>query len=129
MKLDNDIVRDLLLVIEERGVSPHEEIEDLAHPKLDRRELSYYIWELSDAGLIVATDRLSVLADDHVRYDACCLTFKGHDFVDAARDAAIWRQTKEAAKKGGTASLEFLGKLAASYLKQQIKARTGVDLG
>ena len=128
MNLNHDIIRDLLIEIEQKGVSPHEPIEHLKHPKLTDKELSYYLWQLKDGGLIVATDDGPFIDDDYTRYWAQCLTFKGHEFVGASRDSLVWKNAKDAARRSGTASLDLLGKLLLAAAKQKIQEHTGIDL-
>ena len=128
MKLDQEIIRDILLEIESKGVGPDQTdaIQDFHHEKLTANELSYYLWQLSDGGFIRTAEQ--VHDDETRRYDPCCLTYKGHEFVETIRDAQTWRQVKDAARKGGAASLDLLATLAKAYVKKAVEDRTGLSL-
>ncbi len=43
-----------------------------------------------------------------------CLTWQGHEFLDAVRDKDIWTKTLDVAKQGGTNSLSALFDIAAA---------------
>src|SRR3954471_3504709 len=100
MKLDNDVVRDLLLQIEGEQDSP-----DCQLPIGDKDDYSrfYAATKLVEAGFIKAE---RVQAED----GECCiifmLTYAGHEFLDKVRDSKIWKAVKEAASKAGVETLK-----------------------
>ncbi|MES2493997.1 MAG: DUF2513 domain-containing protein [Pseudomonadota bacterium] len=116
MKLDQDLVRQLLLAIEASERSPQHWVKfDL--PDLDAEVLSYHIQLLDEAGLIVAQDVSSLSA---YRWRAKRLTYRGHEFLNTIRDSGIWRATKATAAKVGGASINLLWEIAKAELKAKL---------
>ena len=130
MKRDDDLVRTVLLLIEERGLGPNSEIQNFDVAGQDARKLNYHVWLLFDGGYIhtIRTRGFDAAGEAYDLFVPCCLTFRGQEFLNSVRDSEVWRQTREAAQRSGAASLDLLGKLAVSFLKKQIKERTGVEL-
>lgn len=47
------------------------------------------------------------------------LTWHGHDFLDNIRNDTVWEKTKQQlAKVGGTASIEIISQVAASFVRK-----------
>ncbi|QIB50071.1 MULTISPECIES: DUF2513 domain-containing protein [Pseudomonas] len=124
MKLDKDLVREILLAVE--ASSPGESITLSLENRTDQ-EISYHVLLLHEAGLLVGQDA-SVLADVFAVWKAKRLTYKGHEFLDTVRDGEVWRRTKAGAEKAGVASLGLIFELGKSVGKQLIKERLGIDL-
>src|SRR6185369_52370 len=121
MKLDQDLVRQILLGIEASDESPQHWVSfDL--PGTPRETVSYHIQLLHEAGLIVGQDTSS-LSD--YRWEAKRLTYSGHEFLDTIRDSGVWRATKSAAAKAGGASISFLWEIA----KAELRGRLGLPPG
>lgn len=130
MKRDDELIRTILFLIEERGLGPNTEMPDFVVSGHDDRKLSYHVWLLFDGGYVDAIKTHGFDSESEV-YELCvpcCLTFRGQEFLDSIRDTEIWRKTKEAAKNGGAASLELVSKVALAYLKKQIKEKAGVEI-
>jgi hypothetical protein len=103
-------------------------------------------FEAQDDWLILASSTDGMTAEDRRRlghlkilYDAGFvtpvasgtyrLTNAGHDYLDAVRDAGIWKKTSDAvAQTGGSVTLEVLKALAVGFTKKQISERTGIEL-
>ena len=127
MKRDMDLIRELLLAIEDHPqldgnqLIQYDDNENFGITEFPREQVIYHIRMLIDQGLI----------NGELVYGGPIiskLTWQGHDFLDAIRDPDIWRQTKEGAKKAGGFSLELLGALAKGLLKKKIEEHTGVQL-
>ena len=109
MKRDMDLVRNLLLGIEERdrGDGNWTSFGDLTLPEgteTPEPMVQEHLRLLLEAGLIEAMvdNTWSSRAVRPIR-----LTWAGHDFLAAIRDEGVWSSTKEAVGKvGGTAALE-----------------------
>ena len=109
MKRDMDLIRLLLLKVE------GEEQPELTGYTEDQR--TYHLALLIEAGLV----------DGSVSFDASGfpdavqttkLTWEGHEFLDAARNDAIWRKALEKAKvAGATVSIAILKQLLARAAK------------
>ena len=124
MKLDKDLVREILLAIEASDQTPDSWI-DLAIDSHSEDEVSYHVMLLHEAGLIVAQDLCSMSDFD---WRPKRLTIRGHEFLDTVRDGEVWRRTKVGAEKAGVASIGFLLELGKAYGKQVLEERLGIQL-
>jgi hypothetical protein len=108
MKRDMDLIRTILLEVEQSSSTEGCQIEIPGHPKA---ELYYNAQLAHEAGLIDArflpgSDAFHVLR----------LTYAGHEFLDSARNDTLWIKAKELVTKNtGTLTLEGL-KIALSAL-------------
>jgi hypothetical protein len=126
MKLDKDLVREILLAVEDSDHSPEESIT-LSLKSRTPQEVSYHVMLLHEAGLIVGRDA-SVLADVFPVWQPKRLTYRGHEFLDTVRDNEVWRRTKAGAEKAGVASLGLLLELGKAYGKEVLKEKLGIEL-
>lgn len=127
MKRDMNLVRDLLLVIENDpqfdGMSQimPEDPSDLGIIGHSFEEVAYHLNMLIESDLVVGKTMMQMPMISK-------LTWQGHDFLDSIRDPIIWRETMEGAKKAGGFSLELLGALAKGLIKKKIEEHTGIQL-
>lgn len=126
MKLDKDLVREILLAIEASDHDPRSGITLKVDSKTPM-EVSYHVMLMNDAGLIVGQNH-NHLGPNGFNWEAKHLTYQGHEFLDTVRDGEVWRRTKDAAEKVGGAGLGFLLELGKTYGKQVLKERLGIDL-
>jgi DNA-binding PadR family transcriptional regulator len=121
VRLDNDVVRDLLLTIEREQDSP-----DVQLPIGDKDYPRFYAaaQKLEEAGLIEA-EWVPDAETDEEYWVITELTEDGHEFLDTVRDPAIWKKTKAVAKKGGAATVDAVFTIAKEILKAEIKKHTG----
>ena len=124
MKLENDVVREILLAIEINDEDPRGWVE-LSIPGRTPQQVAYHVQLLAEAGFIEAQDLSSSNIYD---WRAKRLTFQGHEFLNTIRDPEIWRRTKEGASKIGGASIELLFTLGRTYLKQLMQEKLGIPL-
>lgn len=117
MKRDMDLIRDLLLKIEEGQTSFSTEDDDEAAERV-----SEHLRLLNERGLIKGM----FLLDGGVLVSG--LEWEGHDFLDAIRDPAVWAKTKSGALAAGGWTMDILKDLAKGLIKKQIEERTGVKL-
>src|SRR5262249_20412628 len=105
MKRDMDLIRAILMNVEESDESPLG-WTNLNIPDHRPEMVSYQVLLLTDAGLVESND-LSTLEGLDVRPKR--LTWAGHEFLDAARNDTIWNKTKHVVKeKGGAIPFEVL---------------------
>lgn len=133
MKRDMDLVRDLLLKIEDGQrsfdlLTP--EIADILGEdgagKMPREQadlIEYHLALLENAGLISIQAKLSGAV-----WQIGQITWAGHDFLDTIRDPTIWRETKAGVTQAGGFSLDLLKALAKGLIKKKIEQHTGVEL-
>jgi len=119
MKRDMELVRKLLLYIEENYKD-----EVLRSPQINiegysRQEISYHLRLMADGGLINVLD--SVALKDGT-YDCAIegLTWRGHEFLDLVRDEGAWSNVKGALKPVGTVSFEVIKNLAVAYVSAKL---------
>ena len=127
MKLDKDLVREILLAIEASDHNPeHPMILNLENRT--QREVSFHVTLLDEAGLLKA-EHIGLIQDDgvHVRQPKR-LTYKGYEYLDTFRDGEVWRRTKAGAEKAGGAGMGLLLELGKAYAKQVLKERIGIEL-
>jgi hypothetical protein len=101
MKRDMDLLREILLVIEE---SSSLEGCQVKIPGRSTEEVYYNAQQAHDAGLIDTR-----FAHGSPDFHVIRLTYQGHEFLDAARSDTRWTKAKEIViKNTGTLSLEAL---------------------
>lgn len=124
MKLDKDLVREILLAIEASDTPPDSWI-DLTIESHSEDEVSYHVMLLHDAGFIVGKD---LSEDSAFDWRPQRLTYRGHEFLDTVRDREVWRLTKSGAEKAGGVSLALMLEIGKAYGKQVLKDRLGIEL-
>ncbi len=119
MKRDDDLIRDLLLKMEEA--------EDYIFccpasigMGIEERRQYFHLQLLSDAGYVMETGRNGGVFR---------LTNPGFDYLNTIRDGEIWSRTKVAAKGVGGGTFDIIKDIATAYVKAELKARLGLDLG
>jgi len=115
MKLDKDLVREILLQVE-ASTRPLGWVE-LDFPDRPDEDISYQVQKLNEAGFLHADELTS---SSGYEWKARQLTYEGHEFLDTVRDSEVWRTTKETAKKVGSASVEVLFAIGKSVIKQKL---------
>jgi hypothetical protein len=111
MKLDTDLVRQILLAVEEFPFDGS--FHDVEIEGRTENEITYHVMLLHEAGLLEALD-LSTLSG--VCWKPTRLTYDGHQFLDAARSDTVWQKAKSWTQKTmGTLTLEGL-KLALPHV-------------
>lgn len=113
MKLDMDLVRVLLLHIED----PNSNV-DLG--KYSEEQKSYHRRILQESGLITTTEyhdtRISAGTLIETR-----LTWQGHDFLDSVRDDSVWNRVKDRMRTAAAWTFGILVEVA----KDEVKKRLG----
>jgi len=117
MKRDMDLIRKILLTIEEHDDSI--QMNAFSHLQCNVYTLYYHIKLLHEAGFIEGEDASSSKWYGFVIHS---ITWEGHEFLDAAREDTRWQQAKEIAGKAGMGTLEamksILIQLGAETLKR-----------
>lgn len=124
MKLNPDLVRDILLAVEEECDFHHEFYYDIEEPVPDilkpysHEEIVYHIRQCEYAGLILGVRYPD--AGDMIYIDD--LSPEGHEFLANVREDKIWNGTKAVAKETGGRSLTALTQIASNIVTALIKA-------
>ena len=113
MKIDMDLARNILFKIEDYQ-EPNGWI-DIKFEDYSNEEISYHIKLLSQAGLIEAED----LTDSSgFEWKAKSLTWKGHEFLEAARSNTRWNDAKKfILEKGGSLTFDILKTVLTEIIK------------
>ena len=98
MKRDMDLVREILLEIEEQYISTV--IYDLEIEGYDMATVAYHCKILHEAGLISAY-KAQYAGDDIWSFGVGSLTWEGNDYLDKVRDNSTWSKTKNIIKEKG----------------------------
>lgn len=123
MRLNKELVREILLEVEASDTSPRSWI-NLSSEGHGEEVIAYHVMLLDEAGLLVAQDLSSMSRFD---WRPKRLTISGHEYLDTIRDNEVWRLTKAGAEKTGGASLAIMLELGKAYGKQVLKDRLGID--
>lgn len=118
MKLQPDLVRDILLKVEKHPSTMP--IINFTVEGWPTDEVNYAIAKLAEGGFIVAAiTRVSAYEIDVARVRE--LTFAGHEFLDKIRHDNVWQEIKAKAKEqGGNLPFQILGTLGEAILKKQL---------
>ena len=105
MKRDMELVRQILLQVEQAENDPNEWI-DLSFDQWSHEVVSYHCKILNDARLIEAQDLSDLSGSD---WRPLALTWEGHEFFDAARNDTVWNKAMTSLKeKSMTVPFEVL---------------------
>ena len=126
MKLDKELVRAILLRVEESDHTPGRPTGVMIDG-WSRAEINYHLRLLEEGGLVLARD-IGGLGEEPF-WVAERLTYKGHEALEAIGDPEVWRRTKERAVKAGAASLHLVVEIGKAYAKQVAQERLGLHLG
>ena len=128
MKLNHDIVREVLLVVEEHLDSNSrfdahrlaEQIESNT-PEFKNDEIMYAIAKLTEVGYLNAQP-ITVFCNGKITpsFIIRSITWSGHEFLDSIRDTKIWAETKSTASKVGEFSLSILGQIATKIAMNKL---------
>lgn len=116
MRLDKDLIREILLAVEASNHDPSGWME-LEIPGHTPEEVSYHVQLLDEAGFLEAQELTSL---DGCEWRPKRLTYQGHEFLDTIRDGELWKLTKEGAKKIGVTSVQALIAIAKTYAQQKL---------
>ena len=124
MKRDPDLVRNILLALENKASSN----DAITAKKMmidgwSEEEVNYHLLLLVEAGYIRGKDSSS---DNRTIVFVTRLTWEGHEFLDAARDDERWEKAKSSISKVGGWSFEVIKPILIELAKDAIKASLGL---
>ena len=113
MKRDMDLVRRILLAIEE---SAEPDLRHVLHfPDAEHARVNHHFHILKQSGLVAIVDRSTHGAE----YLDVYLTWAGYEFLDAIRDEGRWAQLKARSSELGLGSAAMLMDLSRAMAMQQ----------
>jgi hypothetical protein len=116
MKRDMDLVRKILLIMEENPeptFGGNIEIEGVSED-----EIHLHLRLMKEAGLIAAVD---VSSHSGVYFIPQYITWGGYEFLDAARDDKRWNKAKGIAEKIASGTFDIMIKILTSLATDQLK--------
>jgi hypothetical protein len=117
MKRDMELIRRILLDIEESEVAPGVPMA-MELPDVEPDLLNYHLGLMKDHGLIEAADSQTMTGRS---YQPQGLTWEGHEFLDATRNDTVWKKVLAYVQdKGGGATFEIIQQLAVQFAKDQL---------
>jgi len=127
MKRDLDLIRDILLDVENWNIPQPLTLGSLEYEGKTKQEIGHQLELLEDAGYIDAR-----IIKDHVGIgylDAFIVRMKmaGHEYLDSVRNPEVWNKTKTTLEKvGGGAALDVVKDIASKFLAELVKTYTGL---
>ena len=123
MKRDMDLVRDLLIRIEEAD-KPLQLDDFYVYDDFSGAEIQYHLKLLAGAGYIDASFRYS---DNKLYYGSVSgLTWDGQDFLDVARSDKVWTRSKKAIKKAvGSTSFSVIKSVCVAVAEKCVISTLG----
>lgn len=122
MKLDQDLIRNLLLELESQehdsSLSEKQLHEFSDENKIDWKQLIYTIQRLNEAGYIDA--KISYADNDVYWVNINNITYDGHLFLDNIRDKTVWEKTKKRLSNIASVSLPIISEVASVIIKEQL---------
>ncbi len=117
MKRDMDLIRDILLKIEDEGPNPSGiKMKIEGYPDDD---IQNHLGLLVGKGLVKAID---VSSHDGIGWIPTELTWEGYDFIEKAKDKGIWEKAKIVLKeKGIPFSFELMKTILVQIALNQLK--------
>ncbi len=115
MKRDLELIRKIVLFIEDApsGGAPN----PMKFEGYSDAQVGYHAYLLIDAGLARGTDS-SNFDSDAPRGLISNLTWAGHEFAEAARDEARWKNAMNVVQeKGGAVTIDVLTQLLVALMK------------
>ncbi|MCK4340490.1 MAG: DUF2513 domain-containing protein [Phycisphaerae bacterium] len=118
MKRDMDLVRQLLLKIEEHehGLAPR----NLPIDGYDDEQIGYHVHLMGQAGLLKVAD-VTHLGSASPEAIPVRMTWAGHDFLDAARSETIWSRAKDhLGANWASVPFEVLKSLLVKFISESV---------
>lgn len=126
MKRDMDLIRDLLLKVENASEPQSSGSLSDGQSEADKDIATKHIRLLQDAGYIncISTNPIS----GRWRCQNIELTWEGHEFLDTLRDKDRWEKTKGVAAKAGGVGIKAMVEIGKSIAKGELQ-RLGIPIG
>lgn len=119
MKRDMDLVRSILIFMSQNERGPHIRWEE-ALPGYTENQILHHAHLMVQGGLIEAVASRN-LGDYIPKATPLSITWTGHEFLDASRDATIWEKAKKHV-------LKPTGGVAMSVLTEWLKGQATAAL-
>lgn len=123
MKRDLDLIREIMLVLEDKmeygkNFMSDKLFEIMKNETLSIEKLAYHIGLLAESNFIKVKEYK--IDNEASFYVINTITSDGHDFIDTIREKHTWDIVKEKAVKIGGFTLSLLVDIGKEYLKKEI---------
>jgi len=127
MKRDLDLIRRMLLHIEETSEPYSGRLAEFEMPDEDDGLVWGHLRLLAESGLIDHSGGSGARgAGKPPTYLAPRLTMRGHDYLDAVRDKSVWAKVKaRIGDKGSSVPLEVVMAIGIAILKEKLGLGSG----
>jgi hypothetical protein len=117
MKRDMDLVRKILLVLEEHphGFAP----QHLAIEGFTEDQIGYHIYLMGQANLLTVS-KTTTLADTSPQAIPLSITWQGHEFLANAKEEGRWLQAKSIVKAAGEGSFQVWQSVLTSLVTKSV---------
>ena len=122
MKMDYDVIRQILLRIEEAPFGESVTEGTLVYDRHPPMEIAFHLDLLEEGGYIKSLNT-TTLSHAYNTREKIRMTMKGYEFLNDIRSSKVWRKTKEAVDSVGSASLEVIKSIASSVILSFIDGR------
>lgn len=117
MRRHLDLIRLILLEVEKNDT--YAQTLDVTAEGYSPEEISYHVMLLCEAGFVTAGQAQD--AGGQLRWYPRSLTWTGHEFLDATRNARVWHQLRAKLKdQGMEAPLTVVQQLASKLVAQAL---------
>lgn len=126
MRLNYDCVRDVLLILESKGLGVQTKATQLAEELKDKYsydDVIYTVKKLFEDNLVSGNQSEGRHSAGTVKE----ITMKGHRFIDNIRSPKVWKEVTEAANSVGSVSLEILVNVASSVVTRLLSNILGIQ--
>lgn len=122
MLRDMELIRRILLIIEEKYVDTFLRSSEIPIEGYDVKTIGYHCAILHEAGLVA--NYKGFYADDELQdFGVSRLTWDGHEFLDKIKNDTVWNKTKDTIKKKGLPFvLETVKEIATAVISTMIQA-------
>ncbi len=120
MQRDMDLVRTILMRME--NSSSAWAPQDFGIWAFSPAQIGYHVYIMMQEGLIEGNDVTGTASGGLRQAVATGLTWKGHEFLDLARDLQRWNRAKAIIAKVGSAPIAVWMKVLTDLLMQSVEA-------
>jgi hypothetical protein len=125
MKRDPDLIRQILLAIEAKpDVVSLMSAKNINLPNWSEQEINYHLTLLVEAEYIHAIDN-RYQGESHM--NATRLTWKGHEFLDVARDNKRWEKAKAIMAQIGGLAFDVLKPVLTDMARNAVASSLGLS--
>lgn len=118
MKRDMELIRTILVQVEERNET---NMEDLLPEPADaeaRARYGYHVQMLVDEGFLDGVDASSMDGPAWLNLE---LKWRGHEFLSTLRDPTVWEKTKAVAGKAGGGGVQIMLEIGKTIITEAAK--------